>query len=260
MIYGLKLKNSDIEISIDEKTNTAYVTKAGFFVPERIRRIIDHFPNKYRNGFEWFLKNFPTGYLPVGTELGNHCFAGALISTSNSNRYSCNGNDEFKNYNGISYGKLVGKIKNNSTFIKRLDFLKNNAPTTRVKRETYYRIHQGIFRKAILQEYSKCIFTGVEIKQALEAAHLMPWKEFPLYRLEIKNGILLCRSLHSIFDNGYISINPNNGEIVFSSKLSNKDILDIEKMGLKQNTYIDQTILNNKKYYIQYHFDHIYVK
>jgi putative restriction endonuclease len=67
-------------------------------------------------------------------------------------------------------------------------------------------IAQQIFRDALLEAYDgACAFCGMTFVGALEAAHIIPWPEATLaQRLDPRNGILLCRTHHSLFDDGHL--------------------------------------------------------
>ena len=78
---------------------------------------------------------------------------------------------------------------------------------------------QIIFRKALLKAYnSKCAFCELSFEFALQAAHIIPWsKANKDQRLDVRNGILLCATHHSLFDKRYITINEE-----YSMSISNK--------------------------------------
>lgn len=72
-------------------------------------------------------------------------------------------------------------------------------------------VAQQIFRSAILKVYDgKCAFSGIPIKETLEAVHIVPWSKCePKYRVHIGNGILLSSIHHKLFDNGMITLKEN---------------------------------------------------
>ena len=61
---------------------------------------------------------------------------------------------------------------------------------------------QSIFRKALLNAYDcRCAICGLGFKEALEAAHIIPWWECEdALRISTANGILLCANHHKLFD------------------------------------------------------------
>ncbi|WP_415327531.1 HNH endonuclease [Chryseobacterium sp. MMS23-Vi53] len=90
---------------------------------------------------------------------------------------------------------------------------------------------QKKFRQKLLDAYnSKCAVTKCEIVEMLEAAHIYNFKGSDTDK--IPNGILLRSDIHTLFDLGLISINPEN----YFLKVSHKIMTD--------KYYAD---LNNKK-------------
>jgi len=70
---------------------------------------------------------------------------------------------------------------------------------------------QAIFRAALLKAYGgQCSICGLSFEEALEAAHIVPWRNAsPEDRLSPRNGVLLCASHHKLFDSGWIGITEN---------------------------------------------------
>ena len=88
----------------------------------------------------------------------------------------------------------------------------------RVSREILERPFQNIFRKNILIAYEKrCIITGVNIDNVLEAAHIIDVKYNGSDRVE--NGLCLRSDIHQLFDSGNLKIRPN-GDIILSPTAS----------------------------------------
>jgi len=89
-----------------------------------------------------------------------------------------------------------------------------NIERKRVSREILERPFQNIFRKNILVAYDKrCIVTGVNIDNVLEAAHIIDVKYNGSDRIE--NGLCLRSDIHQLFDSGNLKIRPN-GDISLS--------------------------------------------
>lgn len=64
---------------------------------------------------------------------------------------------------------------------------------------------QGAFRQSLITAYnSKCSITGCDAIDALEAAHIMPYRG--LHSNTIRNGLLLRSDIHTLFDLGKITI------------------------------------------------------
>lgn len=67
------------------------------------------------------------------------------------------------------------------------------------------RIGQGTFKVLITEAYQRrCAITGEKTLPVLEAAHIKPYSVKGPH--EVKNGILLRRDYHTLFDRGYITI------------------------------------------------------
>lgn len=70
---------------------------------------------------------------------------------------------------------------------------------------------QAIFRAALLTAYDgACSICGLSFKEALDAAHIVPWsKASHSERISPRNGILLCSNHHKLFDSGRIQISED---------------------------------------------------
>lgn len=67
------------------------------------------------------------------------------------------------------------------------------------------RLGQGGFRIMVLDEYSRrCAITGEKTLPVLEAAHIQPYSEKGPHK--VSNGILMRSDLHTLFDNGYLTL------------------------------------------------------
>ncbi|MEZ0091311.1 HNH endonuclease [Streptacidiphilus sp. EB129] len=72
---------------------------------------------------------------------------------------------------------------------------------------TRARIGQGQFRRRLLAEQGEvCAFTGPAPAAALEAAHLYSYAS--LAQHDQDGGLLLRRDVHSLFDLGYLAVDP----------------------------------------------------
>lgn len=90
-------------------------------------------------------------------------------------------------------------------------------------------IRQILFRDALIRAYSnRCAFTEISMLDSLEACHIVPWSQAtPEQRLDVRNGILLNRFHHALFDSARITITTNHC-IVFRTRKRDKDISSIE--------------------------------
>ena len=70
-----------------------------------------------------------------------------------------------------------------------------------------HRLGQGAFRIMVTDAYHRrCAVTGEKTLPVLEAAHIKPYSEQGPHL--INNGLLLRSDLHTLFDKGYITIDP----------------------------------------------------
>lgn len=85
---------------------------------------------------------------------------------------------------------------------------------------TMRRLGQGAFRVVVTEAYQRrCAITGEKTLPVLEAAHIKPFSENGPN--DIKNGLLLRSDFHTLFDDGYITINPDF--VIEVSKRLNED-------------------------------------
>ncbi|HKY32426.1 MAG TPA: HNH endonuclease [Candidatus Polarisedimenticolia bacterium] len=69
------------------------------------------------------------------------------------------------------------------------------------------RLGQGAFRFLVTDVYERrCAITRERTLPALEAAHIRPYGEGGEHRVD--NGLLLRRDLHTLFDQGYVTVTP----------------------------------------------------
>lgn len=69
------------------------------------------------------------------------------------------------------------------------------------------RLGQGAFRVVVTDVYGRrCAVTRERTLPALEAAHIRPYSEGGQH--EARNGLLLRRDIHSLFDAGYVTVTP----------------------------------------------------
>jgi len=70
------------------------------------------------------------------------------------------------------------------------------------------RLGQGAFRVLVTDIYGRrCAVTQERTLPALEAAHIRPYGEGGEH--EARNGLLLRRDIHSLFDAGYVTVTPD---------------------------------------------------
>jgi putative restriction endonuclease len=71
------------------------------------------------------------------------------------------------------------------------------------------RLGQGAFRILVTDNYDRrCAVTGERTLPALEAAHIRPFAGHAQH--DPRNGLLLRRDLHTLFDRGYVTVTPTH--------------------------------------------------
>jgi HNH endonuclease/Methylase-associated X1 len=105
----------------------------------------------------------------------------------------------------------------------------------RVAREITIRRGQRGFRKKLLRAYDRrCAITGCTVEQALEAAHIVPYKgpgsNHP------SNGLLLRADLHTLFDFGLIAIDPSTMTVLVSPSLEGTEYEPLAGLQLRRPT------------------------
>jgi putative restriction endonuclease len=69
------------------------------------------------------------------------------------------------------------------------------------------RLGQRAFQAVVLDAYHRrCSITGDKIRPVLQAAHIRPLSRNGEHRLD--NGLLLRSDVHTLFDSGYLSVDP----------------------------------------------------
>jgi putative restriction endonuclease len=80
------------------------------------------------------------------------------------------------------------------------------------------RLGQGTFRVIVTNAYERrCAFTGERTLPVLEAAHIRPYGLGGPH--DPQNGLLLRSDLHTLFDQGYITVDAEQLKVVVSSRI-----------------------------------------
>ena len=70
------------------------------------------------------------------------------------------------------------------------------------------RLGQRSFQAVVLAAYQRrCAITGTQISPVLQAAHILPVSKGGEHRLD--NGLLLRSDVHTLFDQGYLGVDPS---------------------------------------------------
>jgi putative restriction endonuclease len=80
------------------------------------------------------------------------------------------------------------------------------------------RLGQGAFRLIVTDVYDRrCAMTGERTLPVLEAAHIKPYGLGGPHQPE--NGLLLRSDLHTLFDQGYMTVDANELKVVVSGRI-----------------------------------------
>ena len=80
------------------------------------------------------------------------------------------------------------------------------------------RLGQPAFRNMLIRLYGgRCALTSCDVPQALEAAHVTPYRGAETNHAT--NGILLRSDIHTLFDQGLIAIDPTTRQVIIASAL-----------------------------------------
>ncbi len=79
------------------------------------------------------------------------------------------------------------------------------------------------FREKILKQHgSTCSCCDIAMEKLIEAAHIIPVEDNG--NDHVKNGIPLCPTHHTAFDNFLFTINPNDNSIIYKEGLNSEDL------------------------------------
>lgn len=92
-------------------------------------------------------------------------------------------------------------------------------------------VGQPLFRKALLKVYKRrCAITGLSFEEALDAIHIVPWSECePRDRFNIKNGLLLSKLHHKLFDEGYITLSDDYRIVYYDPQMQKRAYTQYDK-------------------------------
>jgi putative restriction endonuclease len=89
----------------------------------------------------------------------------------------------------------------------------------------------GAFRKMALSAFGgRCVITGCDAEQALEAAHIVPYLGTATNQLA--NTLLLRADIHTLFDRGLITISDETLRVALSATLRSSSYADLEGVRL----------------------------
>lgn len=83
------------------------------------------------------------------------------------------------------------------------------------------RVGQSAFRRLLMETYgSACAFTGPQLQETLQAAHIQPYVDAESNH--VRNGLLLRADIHLLFDLGLLTLTPDL-QVQVSKKLKGRD-------------------------------------
>ena len=106
----------------------------------------------------------------------------------------------------------------------------------RTKRSITQRRGQKAFRQSLLRAYEgKCAITGCAVPDVLEASHIYPYQGPKTNH--VTNGLLLRADIHTLFDCGLITIDPDTLMVLTNEQLrdSNYRAYDNRRLRVPQN-------------------------
>ena len=125
---------------------------------------------------------------------------------------------------------------------------------------TKHRLGQGAFRVVVTDAYQRrCAITGEKTLPVLEAAHIKPYAEDGPH--SVNNGLLLKSDFHTLFDDGYITIDRDY-RIDVSKKLhedygNGKDYYKFH--GKKLLILPEKQIELPSREYLEWHNEHVFL-
>ena len=92
------------------------------------------------------------------------------------------------------------------------------------------RLVQSFFRRSVLASYGyKCSFCGLEIRELLNASHIIPWNISKELRADPRNGFCLCALHDRAFDRGLVTVGMDY-RIVISRDLKRKNPVALHRV------------------------------
>jgi hypothetical protein len=211
----------------------------------------------YSKDGTWYekLKRFPgalldaDGYILFQTELDFlNC---PHLNIKKKVTVSTPGISQIKGYIQVNEDTIRKTLSGIEELEENKDFDPKNVEDARerIARSIAYRRGQPKFRKLLLKEFEeKCAITGCNVKETLEAAHIIPYKGEQTNVLE--NGLLLRADIHTLFDLGLITVNPGDMTILISPELKGTLYMEFNS----KNLFIKENLSEKIKEALEVHF------
>lgn len=140
------------------------------------------------------------------------------------------------------------------------EYKENDTEKRFAKSMTKHRLGQGAFRVVVTDAYNRrCAITGEKTLPVLEAAHIKPFsKDGPN---DVNNGLLLKSDFHTLFDEGYITIDQDY-RVDVSKRLhedygNGKDYYKYH--GQRLLILPDKTVQLPSKEYLEWHNENVFL-
>lgn len=119
------------------------------------------------------------------------------------------------------YAAELSEIENSGA-VEPFDPTSQADGRRRILSEIVRRTGQGAFRAGLIRSYrGQCAITGCAVLEILDAAHITPYLGERTNVLE--NGILLRTDLHTLWDLGFIAVDPQSKTIWISDLITDRD-------------------------------------
>ena len=118
---------------------------------------------------------------------------------------------------------------------------------SRILREISVRRGQRKYRSRLIRRYGPfCQVTGCSFVQIIEAAHIDPYSESE--NNGVGNGLLLRSDIHTLFDLGYIGIEPLTLKVQLHPSLKGSEYVKFEgmKLRIKNTNGPEETSLHSR--------------
>jgi len=123
-----------------------------------------------------------------------------------------------------------------------------------------YRLGQQSFKAVVLDSYRRrCAISGTHIPPVLQAAHIRPVARGGEHRLD--NGLLLRSDVHTLFDRGYLGVDPRH-RLLVSSRLR-ADFSNGDQFYAKAGQVIDLPERRTDRpgrEFLEWHLDEVFLK
>lgn len=142
----------------------------------------------------------------------------------------------------------------------RADITWTGADVTFAEAMSKRRLGQRAFQGVVLSAYrGRCAITGDRIRPVLQAAHVRPVSEGGQHRLD--NGMLLRSDVHTLFDAGYLGVDPRF-QLRVSSRLrdefGNGEEFYVRAASGEPIAVPDRRVDRPSRDYLEWHMDEVF--